>query len=685
MKKTFIKRFIKRFITYGIILYTSVFCTIGYFIYDYSANNYNEYVLNVKSGNVIDQIRIDDINYRLAMYEGENFKAVEQDPQTYDFEIIALKDSTLTYNLSCFEDIRIDFKNCDGATFYINGEERTDLIVNNSLEYHEIPYEQFLKLEKSKINSMYLVFLVVTAVFSYIIFRFYDYMRRDSKDTLLTIIHSVAYAISLFVILLFSYYVLYDIFRLFVIVPIAGLIIYNIRLFKGKNYEKLFLICAFTFGVFMIFLMPPCNVPDEASHYIKGYELAGVYGQEGQGYIQTPVCTNEFLKVAANVQSHDNDINARFYFKEVLRNSDYSEMIDGTVNYTNVKKAFFVPYIICGIVVKLGTMISLSPFVIFMLVRLANLIFATLIMYFAIKIAPRFKKILFIVAILPIVIQQSGAINVDTYTNAVAFLLIAYILKLIYEIKEIGFKQVAMLFIFGLLLCFGKFGYFPVALMLLLIPNDKFKSKKIGIALKIAFFVFMFVFSYFFNTINNYIITDVANDETNVYGIKYILTNPFSALAVYFRSFLIRLDQDIFRGYFNCFGYSTVVLKTIPYLLTFALYLIILCTKEADDEEAKLTLPEKLVYTLIFVMLVGIIYTVAFSAWTKMGARSILGVQSRYFIPLLPLLYFVIQDMGLKIEIPKKIKDKLGNRDISFVLISITYIIAFATIISFFC
>ena len=68
-----------------------------------------------------------------------------------------------------------------------------------------------------------------------------------------------------------------------------------------------------------------------------------------------------------------------------------------------------------------------------------------------------------------------------------------------------------------------------------------------------------------------------------------------------------------------------------------------------------------------------------------MGARSILGVQSRYFIPLLPLLYFVIQDLGLKISMPEKIKNKLGNRDLSFVLISITYIIAFATIISFFC
>ena len=668
----------------ALLIFISSFSTMGYMIYDYSANNYNEYIINLKAGNIIEEIRIDDINYRLAMYESENLKAIEQDPQNYNFQLEVLNDTSLYYKLSCSETLKVTFVNSEEASFIINGQDHSDLITDNVIDYNPIPYEYILKADRSKMNSVCFVFFIVDAIFLYIIFKFYDYMRTDNKETFLVIIHSIAYAICLFGIMLFSYYVLYDAFKLFVILPIAALIIYNIKFFKGKDYEKLYIICAITFGVLMIFLMPPCNVPDEASHYTKGYELARVYGEEGQGFIQTPVATNEFLNVAANVQSHDNDINARFYFKEVLRNSDYTQFIDGKVNYANVKKAFFIPYIICGLVVKIGTMLSLSPLVIFLITRLANLIFATIIKYFAIKIAPRFKRVLFIIGLLPIVIQQSAAINVDTYTDAVAFLLIAYILKLIYEIKEIGVMQVLLLFGAGLLLCFGKFGYFPVALMLILVPNAKFKSKSKGIVLKVAFFVFMLIISYFFNTINNYIITDVVNDETNVYGLKYILTNPFSAIAVYFRSFLIRLDQDIFRGYFNCFGYSTVVLKTIPYLVTFAMYIIILCTKEADDEEQKLTLFEKIVYVLIFVMLIGIIYTVAFSAWTKMGARSILGVQSRYFIPLLPLLYFVIQDIGLKINVPEKIKNKLGNRDLSFVLISITYIIAFATIISFF-
>lgn len=668
-----------------ILLSITAFSVIGYMNYDYGANNYNEYVINLKAGNIIEEIRIDDVNYRLAMYESDCLKAIEQDPQTYDFQLEVIKDTSLYYNLSCSETIEVTFVDSQGASFYINGEDHSDLIVDNMINYDPLPYEFIIESNKAKTTLAGMAFLLVNAIFLYIIFRFYDYMKSDNKETLLVIINSIAYAISLFVILLFLYYPLYDGFRFFVIIPIAALIIYNIVCFKGKDYEKLYITCAITFGVLMIFLMPPCNVPDEASHYTKGYEIAHVYGDEGQGFIQTPVATNEFLKVAANVQSHDNDISARFYYKEVLRNSDYSQFIDGKVNYANVKKAFIVPYIICGIVVKIGTMLSLSPLVIFLLVRLLNLLFATIITYFAIKIAPRFKRVFFIIGLLPIVIQQSAAINVDTYTDAVAFLLIAFILKLIYEIKEIGIKQLLLLFGAGLLLCFGKFGYFPVALMLFLIPNSKFKSKASGIIVKISFFVFMLVVSYFFNTINNYIITDVINDETNVYGLKYILTNPFSAIAVYFRSFLIRLDQDIFRGYFNCFGYSTVVLKTIPYLVTFAMYIIILCTKEAEDEEKKLTILEKIVYTVIFVMLIGIIYTVAFSAWTKMGARSILGVQSRYFIPLLPLLYFVIQDIGLKISVPEKIKEKLGNRDLSFVLISITYIIAFATIISFFC
>lgn len=658
--------------------------TIGYFVYSYGANSSNEFVIQLNAGNIIDEIRIDDVNYRLAIFESENFKLYEQNAIENDFKIEALNDTNLYYKLSGVESLYIKFENSKNTLFFVNGEDRTDLITDNTLNYKENVYEYITTLSAGKICLVGIIFIAVSAVLLLAIFKFYSYMKKNEKDTKFTILYSILYAISLFIILLFSYYVLYDVFRFFVVIPVALIIMYNIITFKCKDYEKLYLICAFTFGVLMIYIMAPCNVPDEASHYTKGYELAGVYGQEGQGLIQTPKATNEFLNMFSNIQFKDNDISARYYFREVFRVSDYNDFADYMVNYANVKKAFFVPYILCGIAVKLGSMINMSPFVIFLVARLLNLIFATVVTYFALKITPRFKKVLFIIAILPIVIQQSGAINVDTYTNAVAFLLIAYILKLIYELKEIKLKDIVKLFCFGLLLCFGKFGYFPVALMLILIPNDKFKSKKVAIAIKVTFFIFMLIVSYFFNTINNYIITDVVNDEANVYGLKYILTNPMSAIAIYFRSFLIRLDQDIFRGYFNCFGYSTITLKTIPYLVTFAIYLVVLFTKEAEDEEEKLSIKERIVYTLIFVMLIGIIYTVAFSAWTKVGGRSILGVQSRYFIPLLPLIYFVIQDLGIKVNVSEKIKKLLNGRDLSFVLISITYIIAFATIISFF-
>lgn len=683
MKKKIIK--IALFLVVAIFL--GISSAIGYITYDYSSKNYNEYTINLKAGNIIDEIRINNSKKNLKLFENENLKTFKENEESEEnqlLKMLVLNDETLNIKLFSSESISVTFENCDNTTFIINNEDKTELIKDNYLAYKDSSFKFLKEMNSNKIAMYMLAFIIIDSIFLYLIIKFYEYMRSDGNETRFIIIHSLAYAISLFVIMLFSYYVLYDLLKYFVIIPVALFIIFNILMFKGKNYEKLYLACAITFGVLMIFIMAPSNVPDEASHYIKGYELSGIYGEEGNGFIQLPSVTNDFLSINGNVQEYDNKISARYYFKELFKSSDYSELMDGMAYYVNVKKAFFVPYILLTICVKIGVSLSLSPLMIFLISRLLNLLFASFITYFAIKIAPRFKKILFIIALLPIVIQQSGALNVDSYTNAVGFLLLAYLLKLIYEINEIRVKEIVLLFLSGLLLCFGKFGYFPIALMLILVKNEKFKSKNIGIIIKVLFFVFMLFGSFFFNTINNFLIPGIMNDKENVYGLKYILTNPLSAIAIYGRSLLIRHDQDIFRGFFNCYGYSTITLQSIPYLVSFVMYVIILFTKEADNQEKRLNNIERVVYLGIFAMLIAIIYTIAFASWTIVGGRSILGVQARYFIPLLPLLYFVIQDIGININLSDSTKEKLKNRDIYFILMSITYIIAYFTIICFF-
>ena len=69
----------------------------------------SEYNSLKNEANIIEEIRIDDVNYRLAMYESDCLKAIEQDPQTYNFQLEVIKDTSLYYNLSCSETIDVTF------------------------------------------------------------------------------------------------------------------------------------------------------------------------------------------------------------------------------------------------------------------------------------------------------------------------------------------------------------------------------------------------------------------------------------------------------------------------------------------------------------------------------------------------------------------------------------------------
>ena len=79
---------------------------------------------------------------------------------------------------------------------------------------------------------------------------------------------------------------------------------------------------------------------------------------------------------------------------------------------------------------------------------------------------------------------------------------------------------------------------------------------------------------------------------------------------------------------------------TIPVVIVVALLLITGIYSMTEKDSVQLTKAFKNICWLI--IMVGIISTPAMLlSWTNVGSRVVEGLQGRYYLPLLPLIYFV--------------------------------------------
>ena len=77
----------------------------------------------------------------------------------------------------------------------------------------------------------------------------------------------------------------------------------------------------------------------------------------------------------------------------------------------------------------------------------------------------------------------------------------------------------------------------------------------------------------------------------------------------------------------------------IPYALALICIWITITDQTIKD---KFKLYQKVWISLTIIAVIGLIFTSLYVQWTTIGSDSILGIQGRYFIPILPLIALLI-------------------------------------------
>ena len=655
----FIRNNWKKTCFFSIIVILAITSAISVSVYYYSRND-NNYSIEFSDKTKLKNISINSNNLNFGKFKGKTFLVDEKN-------VMSAKKSgnILNFKASIIDNVYIEFENPDGAKLFCNNEE---LKIENNI------YEKFIStfsIIKNSLNVYTILVFLIALPILYFIIKYITIFYKKIVEDKIKFYDILLVGLCLFVIFFFNFYLLYTLLKKFIILLVIGIILavwFLVKKLPDKKFEKIYLMFAISCGIMMIFLMPPFNVPDESSHFSRAYKDSLFVTTEDDGRFYFPKAINEFAsKYANNVNFSYIKIYSRNYLSDMFKPVDYNIIDEKSSNYSNVKYLSFVPYIPSTLIILAGRLANIAPLVLLLLCRFVNLMIVIICCYYAIKNVPHFKKAFLVVTLFPIFIQQSAAINMDYLTNAVAIFLISFIIQLIYKKDKITNKEFVILGGLCFILSLGKFGYFPILLLFFLVSNDKFKNKYQAWAIKIAFILGTLILSFFFS-----LSAATVETATNVYGIKYFFTNPIDSINVFIRTVFARLDQDIFKGFFDGFAYSTVwhqsLFKTFMYLMYFV---FIIMSDENDEEISKIS---RCVLLGITILVIGIVYAIAFSQWTKTGERLINGIQARYFLPVLVPIYIGVSNKKFNLDI----KDK---RLVYSTIVTIGFCISFATIV----
>ena len=270
--------------------------------------------------------------------------------------------------------------------------------------------------------------------------------------------------------------------------------------------------------------------------------------------------------------------------------------------------------------------------------RIFNLLIWIIFIASAIRITPVFKWMFLITALYPTSLYQGMSYSADSFSNAFSFLFFAYMFRLIFSEKDFSYKKdISLLSLFSFAGALCKGAIFPVFLFPLV--NIKNKAHKC--------FIFLFLIFVSVGTLWLWKMTgtgSIAKEVNFKYNLSYLYTFPLRFVFMIFKTIVISIKPWIYGciGQMGWMGIAPHIVWT-----TFAVSLAVMfCVPE------KILITKKHRITAFLVLLLYTIFTclLLYFIYTPAWAATILGVQPRYFVQVIPLLFLIFARNGKQDE-----------------------------------
>ncbi len=418
--------------------------------------------------------------------------------------------------------------------------------------------------------------------------------------------------------------------------------------------EHIFAVIAAIFGVLYLFLTPPFQSPDENRHFYRAYHMSqgSIFATKMDGRVggYLPKKVKESLVQFSAMRGRVVEITSR---EEIM--SSISHNGNETMEFVDFPSmAVYTPisYVPQAIGIRLARFFSDSPIIALYAGRLMTLIVWMIALFYAIRMTPIFKWLIVALALLPMSLFIHSSLTADMATNAVVFLLLAFILKNTFSDHQQTRKEYLTLVILVFLLASAKFLYSPIILLFLIIPLKNFTGKKqfflrflgLGLLALITTACWPLILgvgyvSYadynpdYAETVNLLACANVKEQ------LAYILSHGFYVFKVISTS-VVESSRMFLVGTIGNFGWLEVPLSS--FWVVFGYLGLTLVAVSDGNSTFQLKRYQRLIIITPFMLIFLLIIVSQLLIWTCVGSELVGNLQGRYFIPIVPLVFFMM-------------------------------------------
>ena len=403
------------------------------------------------------------------------------------------------------------------------------------------------------------------------------------------------------------------------------------RISNDRHRLFLFPLLALLLGLGWMAVMTPLSVPDEEYHYRTAYCLSNYLLGQGsepllgwQGYFDFTGFLGHF-NVSSGYERVARDLTAPMVRGELIP-------VLGTL-----PDCWLLMYFPQVLGLTLARAFGANFVTAFYAGRLCNLLFYVFCLTLSLRLAPGRGTLLGTAALVPMALHQAASWSYDGYVNGLALVYLGALFRCMSGEGDLPKRDMAALTVCAVLLAPAKGGCFPLLLLSLLIPGERFggrrrKAIRLGALLLCCALLLSAVLAASSDKLDSHALN--WEGEHN-YSLAFVLAHPGETARIFARTLRYELRTWL-RGALGgaVSGLTLILPARIPVC---AGAMVLLAASWNAPEETPFGKKTRLAFLAAAAGMVFLAMAVMFLTWTSDTRRIIQGVQGRYFIPAIPV------------------------------------------------
>ena len=392
----------------------------------------------------------------------------------------------------------------------------------------------------------------------------------------------------------------------------------------------------FSLGIFYLLSSPVGSIPDEQTHFYRAFEIScgnmvsQHLGESGAGGNVFPVELSNYAN----------------------RNAELDW--DNTTEYEFTNASLYSPvsYLPQVIGIKVARLITNKVFWIFYGGRLGNFLVSMILLVLAIYFIPFGRKTIFLVMVFPLTLQEMISMSPDGFTTSLSLFLLSYVLYLSYKKNNIDSKEIIILGLAGVILSLCKIVYVVLLLLIFMIPAEKIGNAKKSRIVKGAIVGGAILINFvWLSMATDYLVEFHAGVDVPA-QIKFVITHLWTYYEITVKTIMNNSEFYISTMMGYALGALNVITSPIVWISFFVLFLY----EMLGERDVKVTLHkyDTLILLLTFLGGVALVITSLYVQWTPYQNDVVIGVQGRYFTP-------IIATLAMWAKFSLKTKEKSNN------------------------